>query len=502
MCLTLSPLYGLQKWNWDGDRIIHQCIVPSGRAAVGYSGKKYEYPIDVREFLITERNEVLRRVLREELVAFAVRNGVKAEALESRVPGSFDLRASVVNGFVSHQVAYRPVSRVDYWQFPDETLFLKAGDCEDRALLIAALLIASGVSSYNVRVAIGKIRIQPVRGQERRHDHAWVVYKNEAGRWQILEPLIARHYETRRKMKVRVVGLPTDVQKAEYVPYYLFNDVHLWEVDHRERRPTIGDLAALRSRWSRLDPEFAGQTHRNILTQALAVPACPEWFRQSVTSHFTTLFGQVIDEQDNFLTHGYDSRDHFDNAFIDEGWALVRDRLWCFKQDNVNNIPAFSSAAHAIADFYAHSSYVHFADTGGRTVPPYNPDKPSADLANALDYEGGDFDLTADQFSTSPDWRAGKEAAAAAWKGKIISGRYAQHGDSQDMLERLTPTPRILDRPGDRAALPHHNEIAVDGDKSTNTLYQPVGEYHRQLEMRRNAAAQHIRSAFLENWTG
>jgi hypothetical protein len=135
-------------------------------------------------------------------------------------------------------------------------------------------------------------------------------------------------------------------------------------------------------------------------------------------------------------------------------------------------------------------------------VPPYNPDKPSADLANALDYEGGDFDLTADQFSTSPDWRAGKEAAAAAWKGKIISGRYAQHGDSQDMLERLTPTPRILDRPGDRAALPHHNEIAVDGDKSTNTLYQPVGEYHRQLEMRRNAAAQHIRSAFLENWTG
>ena len=46
-------------------------------------------------------------------------------------------------------------------------------------------------------------------------------------------------------------------------PYYLFNDVHLWEVSHRQRLPAIGNLASLRLSWSRLDPEFAGQVHRN-----------------------------------------------------------------------------------------------------------------------------------------------------------------------------------------------------------------------------------------------
>ena len=58
MCMTLSPVAGLTKWNWDGDCIVHDCVVPSGRPAVGHIGKRYEYPIDVREFLVAERNEV------------------------------------------------------------------------------------------------------------------------------------------------------------------------------------------------------------------------------------------------------------------------------------------------------------------------------------------------------------------------------------------------------------------------------------------------------------
>jgi hypothetical protein len=115
-------------------------------------------------------------------------------------------------------------------------------------------------------------------------------------------------------------------------------------------------------------------------------------------------------------------------------------------------------------------------------------------------YSGNDFDLARGQFSTAPSWKKDKEAAARAWEGKILSGRYAQQGDSQDLLERLVPTPSYLEQPGDRAALPHHNEIAVDGDKTSNKLYQPVGEYHRQLVMRQGAAVDHIRRAFIENW--
>jgi hypothetical protein len=502
MCMTLSPLVGLRKWNWDGDRIVHECIVPSGRPAIGHTGPRYEYPIDVREFLVTGRNEVLGRTLREDLVAFAGKRGLRPELLRSRGEGTFDLRAAAIAAFVSDRVAYRPVRGVDYWQFPDETLFLGAGDCEDRALLIAALLIASGVSSFNVRVALGKVRIRASRRKEQERDHAWVVYKNEAGRWQVLEPLVARRYETRRKTKVRLQGLPRDVHRAEYVPYYLFNDVHLWQVAHTRKLPSLGTMASLRREWSRLEPEFAGEVHRSILTQALSIPECPAWFLQSVTSHFSTIFGQVIDEQDNFLGHGYDCRDHFDNGFIEEGWKLVQERLAVFRADNPLHVDAFAGAAHAIADFYAHSSYAHFADQGTHAIPIYDEDEPLGGLDEPPAYEGNDFDLAAGPFTTGPSWKDGKPAAAAAWKGAILSGRYAQRGDSRAFIEALCPTPRDLEKPGDRAALPHHDEIAVDGNGSSNRLYSPVGEYHRQFVMRQGAAVEHIRKAFRENWTG
>jgi hypothetical protein len=500
MCLTLSPLVGLRRWNWDGGRIVHACIVPSGRPAIGHRGKKYEYPIDVREFLISERNELLRRTLRSDLLGFAKKNGVPADFLLSRTPGSFDLRAAMVSSYVSHRIAYRPVHGDDYWQFPDETLFLKGGDCEDRALLIASLLIASGVSSYNVRVAIGKMRIQPKRGAGREHDHAWVVYKNEAGRWQILEPLIARRCQTKRPVTVRLTGLPQDIQRAEYVPYYLFNDVHLWQVDHSRELPALGDLASLRRHWKRLHPEFAGQVHRSILTQALSIPECPRWFLESATSHFSSLFGNVVDERDNFVTHGYDCRDHFDNAFIDEGWALVARRLSRFRADNLGNLDAFSGAAHAIADFYAHSSYADFADDGGREIALYDPAEPLGGLRARPSYQDGGFDLASGAFTTAGRWTAGNTAAARVWEGRILSGRYAQPGDGRSLLEKLTPTPGYLVHPGDRAALPHHDEIAVDGNESSNRLYPRAGEYHRQFEMRRNASVEHIRQEFKKNW--
>jgi hypothetical protein len=61
MCFTLAKILPHDRWNWDGDRIVHECIVPSSRPVPGYLLKKSSYDIDVREFLVTERNEVMRR---------------------------------------------------------------------------------------------------------------------------------------------------------------------------------------------------------------------------------------------------------------------------------------------------------------------------------------------------------------------------------------------------------------------------------------------------------
>jgi transglutaminase-like putative cysteine protease len=57
----------------------------------------------------------------------------------------------------ARSIRYTRTTSRDYdtWLFPDETLALKRGDCEDISFLIASLLIASGISPYTVRVAIG-----------------------------------------------------------------------------------------------------------------------------------------------------------------------------------------------------------------------------------------------------------------------------------------------------------------------------------------------------------
>jgi len=501
MCFTLSPLAGLRRWNWDGDRIARDCLLPPGRAPDGRGGRRREVPVDVREFLAARHSEGLRRALRTDLPAFARDAGVRADRLQSRGPGSFDLRAAMAAAFVASRVAHRAAATPGRWQFPGETLALAAGGTEDRALALGALLLASGVSPFNVRVATGKVRLK-LRGRAPAdREHAWVMYKSEAGRWQVLEPMVGGSRRARRGGAARLSGLPRKVERAEYVPHHLFNDAHVWEVAHPSPVPPLGALARARGGPHRLEPEFAGEVHRSILTLALGIPQCPPWFLASASSHFGTIFGQVVDEQDNFVTHGYDCRDHFDDAFIDESWALVSERLSRFRSDNEGNVEAFCGAAHAIADFYAHSSYPHFADDRGGAIPVARPDEPLCGLGVTPGYAGGSFDLSGDRFTTAPSFTAGHPAAASAWEGRIVSGRYAQHGDSQSLVEALTPTPGYLDLPGDRAAVPHHNEIAVDGDRPTNRLYAGAAEYGRQLAMRRDAAVEHVRKAFLDNWT-
>jgi hypothetical protein len=70
MCFTLSKIAPHDRWNWDGDHIIHECIVPGSRPVPGYPPKKSSYDIDVREFLVSERNEVMRKTLRKTIKSF------------------------------------------------------------------------------------------------------------------------------------------------------------------------------------------------------------------------------------------------------------------------------------------------------------------------------------------------------------------------------------------------------------------------------------------------
>ena len=87
----------------------------------------------------------------------------------------------------------------------------------------------------------------------------------------------------------------------------------------------------------------------------------------------------------------------------------------------------------------------------------------------------------------------------------MISGRYAQPGDSHGVGEFLSVIPRELRRRPDfapRGSLPHHNEIAVDDRKRDpkHVLYTTDAAYQRQFGLRYDAAKRHIAQAFKNNW--
>ena len=193
-------------WNWDGESIIHESIVPSSRPVV--MQQKGWYDIDVREFLVTENNAIMRRTLQNDVKKFIQKfEGASWELFSSRDPGSFDLRSYVVTQFVSKKIEYRESVELDPWQFPDETLKLRSGDCEDRALLIASMLLASGISSFNVRVALGKFRAWMGEKHDD-FDHVWVMYKDESGKWQVIDPAAHTAVSDKRDKRDKKVKKP------------------------------------------------------------------------------------------------------------------------------------------------------------------------------------------------------------------------------------------------------------------------------------------------------
>jgi hypothetical protein len=516
MCFAPSNVTGLSKYNWDGDVIIQQPIVPSGRKVVGVRSRS-SYDIDVREFLTSTHNAVMHRVLHCDIPCYMLQEKGNLGRFQARTRGSFDYRAAVITNFVADTIAYSAGKIRDPWQFPDETLALKAGDCEDRAFLIASLLLASGVSSFNVRVAFGQMVVG-----SKAHDHMWVVYKNERGYWTLIEPLrLGKALAEEHLPRVRKLG--QSPPPVEYVPRFLFNDCHLWAVKGTAEQADL-DLFLSRE-WARLDPKFAGGVHLSIIEEAIGgIAGVPSWVLKELKRNFSRLFlfGPVVDSIDLNI-FDYNPLDHFDNGYIEESWGQVSQNLASFSQDSRANLQAFARAAHAIADFYAHSSYVHFANL----VSPASPsghaeigDLPGiAGLETVPSYEPpSTFDLTDPKFSVNESlWTQGKEAAAQRWIGQLISGRYAQPNDTQSglinhVLEGLSDIPQGLkDAPGfaDRGSLPHHNEIAVDDVKpgDQHCLYgDGKGEtdrmsYANQLRWRRNTAILHVRKAFRDNFT-
>ena len=396
------------------------------------------------------------------------------------------------------------------------------GDCEDIAFVLASLLTASGISSYNVRVALGRIHTK-TNGEKQSFDHVWVMYKNEEGKWTLIEPhtLVGRGSTIGKTPARGSKNAKNHSTEFEYEPIFVFNQDHLWSVKNPNRQDDPKtEFRFNKKKWQKLNPKFHGDIHRSIIEEALAgLDHDKELaFLRSKFSKAFFVFGPIIDDVDNTLKHKYHPFEHFDNGYIPESWSLVEEHLKNFTEDNTK-LDDFAFAAHAISDFYAHTSFAHFmikdAEGNDQIYDQNLFDNHRELLLRELDYEkDAEFNAAWQHgFSVNESiYKGSQEAGQAIWRDKLISGRYAQRKDTRaglvnQLIEGTTFIPKNLEDADDyntRGALPHHNEIAVDesdfgaAQKEGHKLYKTKEEFQDQFDLRKSLAVKHVRSAFLK----
>ncbi|MHB8883078.1 MAG: transglutaminase-like domain-containing protein [Thermodesulfovibrionales bacterium] len=203
-------------FSWEGDLIIQDTRIRHKRFVIGAPQKQIS--MDIRAWISFDDDIVMKEILKK------LRD---QEALpSSKDPGDFDRRAGIIWNYVATSIEYvhdtGEYKEGDFWFFPSETFALRKGDCEDSTFLLASLLIASGISPFCVRVALGEVFDEFNRSLG---GHCWPVYKNERGRWCILESTLDRA----PAVLPEADRLTSAGQAFRYLPYYCFNNRHLWE---------------------------------------------------------------------------------------------------------------------------------------------------------------------------------------------------------------------------------------------------------------------------------
>lgn len=211
------------RYNWDGDLIVHDSAVEKKRYVIGL---KQPITTDIREWISFGDNIIMKEILSR------LRENYHLPT--AKTPGDFDRRAMVVWRFIAEQIRYihdiTEYKKGDFWLFPPETFQLRKGDCEDSSFLLASLLIASGISPFCVRVVLGRAHDgtnRPLGG------HCWPIYKNELGRWCILESTL----DDEPVRMPEADALTREGQMFRYEPLYCFNGHHLWEILPEETTP-------------------------------------------------------------------------------------------------------------------------------------------------------------------------------------------------------------------------------------------------------------------------
>ncbi|MBY8984382.1 MAG: DUF4332 domain-containing protein [Candidatus Lokiarchaeota archaeon] len=137
--------FGSEFWDkkWETAPIIY-----TGRALRGESYKK-QIDVDVKAF-IKENDAILWHVITQ-------------VGLRKDTPNE---TALAIQNFVCNFLKYKyddeTVDCPEFWLFPFESIQSEIGDCEDGAILIAALLINAGIPNWRVKVCAAQVFADPV----------------------------------------------------------------------------------------------------------------------------------------------------------------------------------------------------------------------------------------------------------------------------------------------------------------------------------------------------
>jgi hypothetical protein len=224
-------------FHWAGDVIFRDTRLSRKRYVIG--SPQSPVTTDIREWLRFQQDQVLLETLRE-----------IPDLPTNRAWGAFDRRALLVWDFVARRVQYNfdkdRQGYNDFWLFPDETLSLGCGDCEDSAILLGALLVASGISPYCVRVVLG--RLYDAHGTLL-GGHAWPVYQDEGGVWRLLEATldaVPGFLPSAAALTRPGWGGPSAGRGPRghwYWPELCFNDAHLWWIRPPDRPDAVPPLS-------------------------------------------------------------------------------------------------------------------------------------------------------------------------------------------------------------------------------------------------------------------
>lgn len=474
MCMQLQGIRPCQHWNWNGDIILRETMVPAGRRVSGRQVKGHG--IDIRQFVSSDENSAMHKALDEISHRWTSQD---QQLLYARDASRSDFRADRIFKWFTNLQHIKSHRHVDHWLFPEETLAQSGGDSEDLSFLLGTLLIEAGISSSHVRIALGRV-IDHTKKHPQPHDHVWVMYQRESGVWQILDPLTMVKHTSEYHLnsieanvsdsELRDARMHSSVQDVEYIPYFVFNSEQVWRVSSTESTAgaSLHNYLNTRQFATTFNPAFAVDVHNYIYEQALTGMSDLDLLRVKNASLYIDI---------NVLS--YDPRDHCDFAYIQESWDRMLSRLAS------GNLEDFGLAVHAIGDLYAHSMHAYFASrTSANRIALYDPANPIPSRKLVYDFTGLSL--------PGHDPQLDAEGCAQLWQGKLISGQwwrdYATYPD--DLKD---PAELQMHR-----NLPDHDCLAVDSPASGNNenYFVKNGLYEEQFLLRRQAAIDHVAQVY------